>query len=492
MKKVLSHLPTVTPVNVNQLHTRSNASAGLWLVILIPLACSPGLYEAYSHCTPTPKLLALLAFQVGVSGIHLYHKFCLSGKQQNEEQSKPEVSFLGKYVLHPYIPAIVTAAALSLLTGISPPIAIIISSICLLVMYTSTKWLLTNFPGSFTLGEGALLGQATSLSITWSVYSLFQTTLSQQQLSETQETSVFIQTAILVVFLFTAGLYKLPPLRTPKIFVLFICLSGAVGVLVTSLIMGQWSPLWLFEIISAKPGRQILMAWWSLLSVLSVVITIIAKRTKKLPTTILRKVYHLIIVLVFTPGIIFEPTITQLAATAALMLCWILECVRDLKIEPIASVIYDAFVTFLDEKDTGSLILSHLYLLAGVAAPLWISPCPLKESPIGLKTAGSLLPLLAGILAVGVGDTAASVGGTYFGKRHWFGTKKTVEGSLCGILAQISMVGLLVTFGIIKMSLPAWGRLFLSTIVVAVVEALTDQVDNIVLPLLMYTPLMDI
>lgn len=168
------------------------------------------------------------------------------------------------------------------------------------------------------------------------------------------------------------------------------------------------------------------------------------------------------------------------------------QCVRDLKIEPLASMIYDAFVVFLDEKDTGSLILSHVYLLAGVAAPLWISPCPLKESPIELEAAGTLLPLLAGILAVGVGDTAASVGGTYFGKRHWFGTRKTVEGSLCGIVAQMLLVGLLVSLGMIKMSLPAWGRFFVSAIIVAIVEALTDQVDNIVLPLLMYTPLMDI
>lgn len=75
----------------------------------------------------------------------------------------------------------------------APAVATIITSICLSIMYTSTKWLLTNFPGSFTLGEGALLGQAAALSVTCSIYSLIQTALSQQQLSETQETSVFIQ-----------------------------------------------------------------------------------------------------------------------------------------------------------------------------------------------------------------------------------------------------------------------------------------------------------
>lgn len=167
--------------------------------------------------------------------------------------------------------------------------------------------------------------------------------------------------------------------------------------------------------------------------------------------------------------------------------------VRVEKIPPFAGVITQAFTPFLDEKDEGPLVLSHLYLLAGVSSPLWLTPCPLGEAKVGeVWRAHTVLPLLAGVLAVGIGDTAASVGGTYLGRRRWSGTKKTVEGSLCGVVAQVVVVGVLVGAGLVHLSPAGWGRLIVSTAFVAVVEALTDQVDNIVLPLMLYTPLMDL
>ena len=43
---------------------RSGASTGVWLVVLVPLACLPGLYNTYRHCHPLPHLQALLAIQV--------------------------------------------------------------------------------------------------------------------------------------------------------------------------------------------------------------------------------------------------------------------------------------------------------------------------------------------------------------------------------------------------------------------------------------------
>lgn len=171
-----------------------------------------------------------------------------------------------------------------------------------------------------------------------------------------------------------------------------------------------------------------------------------------------------------------------------ILIYFFFQLVRVQEIQPVASVISQAFNTFLDEKDGGSLILSHIYLLVGVASPLWLNPCPGE-----LQTdSRSLLPSLAGVLAVGVGDTAASVGGTYLGRRHWSGTKKTVEGSVCGVVAQLVAVFVLVGLGLVEVSVAGWGRLLVSASLVAVVEALTDQVDNIVLPLLLYTPLMDL
>lgn len=176
------------------------------------------------------------------------------------------------------------------------------------------------------------------------------------------------------------------------------------------------------------------------------------------------------------------------------MFLHLVQVVRLESVEPLSTIIGRAFAPFLDEKDHGALILSHIYLLVGVASPLWLTPCPLGEMSIGQWPASprSVLPLLSGVLAVGLGDTAASVGGTYMGRRKWAGTKKTVEGSLCGVAAQMVGVAGLAGAGVVAMTFPAWGRLVVAVGLVAAIEALTDQVDNIVLPLLLYTPLMDL
>jgi hypothetical protein len=59
------------------------------------------------------------------------------------------------------------------------------------------------------------------------------------------------------------------------------------------------------------------------------------------------------------------------------------------------------------------LVLTHIYLLLGCAAPAWLTQGgPLRS---GLRP---LFPF-AGVLAVGVGDTAAAVFGTYFGRTPW-------------------------------------------------------------------------
>ncbi|KAK7067976.1 hypothetical protein SK128_026193 [Halocaridina rubra] len=260
---------------------------------------------------------------------------------------------------------------------------------------------------------------------------------------------------------------------------------------ISSLLLGKWMPTWLLEVLTTSSVRLTLLGCWGGLSLLAMLITVWAKRKTGLATTVLRKIYHILIVLVFTPGILLDLTLAYFASAAVMMLFCLLEFIRIQGIEPIASIISAAFYTFLDEKDTGELILSHIYLVVGVATPLWLNPCPFDATSDSLTTP-SLLPLLAGVLAVGVGDTAASVGGTYFGRKKWSGTKKTVEGSFFGVIVQMIAVGLLVALEVIDVTWAVWGRLLLSISLVAVVEALTDQVDNIVLPLLLYTSLMDL
>jgi dolichol kinase len=75
-----------------------------------------------------------------------------------------------------------------------------------------------------------------------------------------------------------------------------------------------------------------------------------------------------------------------------------------------------AVEAFLDEKDAGGVALTPVYLLIGCSLPMWLhpSPCDVTDS------AGfNFFYLLAGILAVGVGDTAAGLFGSVCGKHKW-------------------------------------------------------------------------
>lgn len=207
------------------------------------------------------------------------------------------------------------------------------------------------------------------------------------------------------------------------------------------------------------------------------------------------------------------------------------QVVRIQKVPGVSSLLTNAFSSFLDEKDRqGTLILSHIYLLVGLSLPLWIPNVPgLNLPPIcspvyrstvsvgdplqhpqllgGVNSASqrgsgsneevvcwcgpgvSAMLVLSGVLAVGVGDTFASVGGIRFGKHKWPRSKKTVEGTVSGVVAQLLVVAVLVLAGGVMVTSGGcmwWTGVVATMLVCSVVEAFTDQVDNLVLPLLMF------
>ncbi|CAM9299301.1 unnamed protein product [Lampetra planeri] len=83
--------------------------------------------------------------------------------------------------------------------------------------------------------------------------------------------------------------------------------------------------------------------------------------------------------------------------------------------------------------DSGPLILTHIYLLLGMSLPVWLFPAPCASRGV-LPGAGGLVPY-AGVLAVGVGDTVASV----FGQPPWGKIRcparreKTLEGTATSV-----------------------------------------------------------
>lgn len=88
-----------------------------------------------------------------------------------------------------------------------------------------------------------------------------------------------------------------------------------------------------------------------------------------------------------------------------------------------------------DGRDTGNIILSHLYLLAGFSLPLWLSPLRqyntgeythIKQPVLCYYNVPCInkvlkLSLYSGALALGVGDSVAAVSGQLMGTLKWPG-----------------------------------------------------------------------
>ena len=51
-----------------------------------------------------------------------------------------------------------------------------------------------------------------------------------------------------------------------------------------------------------------------------------------------------------------------------------LQYIRLFRIGPFGGSIHSALEVFLDKQDSGPLILTHVYLLLGLAVPLWLFP----------------------------------------------------------------------------------------------------------------------
>ena len=56
--------------------------------------------------------------------------------------------------------------------------------------------------------------------------------------------------------------------------------------------------------------------------------------------------------------------------------------IRLFRICPFGSYVHSALEVFLDDKDSGALILTHVYLLLGLALPLWLFPVDYSKADL--------------------------------------------------------------------------------------------------------------
>lgn len=236
--------------------------------------------------------------------------------------------------------------------------------------------------------------------------------------------------------------------------------------------------------------------------------------------TIVRKIYHVAAVAMFSPALaIYAESLSfvSLAMGGAVCLFLAVEFVRCFLLVNVPSgrsdglgPMVDALNAFLASFQESSappspvkgdragpilmrpIIFSHISLLLGVGSPVWLYCRYCASDPLSHSADRhgevSLRPLLImGLATVGVGDTAASVVGSLFGRLRWPGSKKTYLGTVAAFVSmEIYAAGMTVTEWWSwppKLAVGASVCMTLTLLLAALAEAVTTENDNILLPL---------
>ena len=121
------------------------------------------------------------------------------------------------------------------------------------------------------------------------------------------------------------------------------------------------------------------------------------------------------------------------------------------------------------------LQVSHFSLLVGMAAPVWL--CTAADTQ---PNSPRLAAAFSGIVVLGIADSAASALGRRFGRHSVLGTRKTIEGTVGGIVCNSIAWCLLSAF---LESKRTFNSFVYASVASCVLEAATTQLDNIFLPL---------
>ncbi|KAG7268205.1 hypothetical protein CRUP_022894 [Coryphaenoides rupestris] len=357
--------------------------------------------------------------------------------------------------------------------------------LCLIVLYL--------LPRCFTPGEALLVVGGMSFIVN----QLIKRSLSLSEAAKGDPVNYFLPVVVvgsLMLGVFFALLFCFMESETwvSSLFFHMMTTVLALGVLMPwlSLFIGRHPIMWLLDFVTLNEKRLCLLGYWLFLASVATCVVLHqnyqrqAGSKKHQASTIVRKYFHLIVVATYVPGLLYDRQLLHVASVGCLAVFLVLEYVRYFRIRPMGQLLRQLLTLFLDERDSGPLILTHVYLLLGMSLPIWLFPGLCAPKGI-LPGAGGLVPY-AGVLAVGVGDTVASMFGSTMGEIRWPGTKKTMEGTATSVFAQIIAVAVFLIFDASINLNSSYSWIVGSITLVAMLEAYTSQIDNLFLPLYLF------
>ncbi|EFX80525.1 putative SMC6, structural maintenance of chromosome protein 6, copy B [Daphnia pulex] len=396
---------------------RPGAKVGSWCGLVLPLSMIFSCLKDHETVSISYKLASICST---VSLVFLY---------MNLFNKKPLIT---------HVTALVVALSGCLLTGTA--LITVMKFMCFMILiniksYTFLCKLFLHFPCSFSIGEAILAVQGT---IVFCFVSISNCVLDGSNLS-----TAFCQIFLLGIgmFLLGTGLIQKCQQLLPFTLLLFTVM-GTVTLPIMLLVMKKNPITWfLIDFIFLDTTRVFLILYWLACTILALAIAWWFGNGSSVKLTVLRKYFHGVVIAIYLPGVFFDTELLFVASVMVLAAFLLLESVRLYNLDYVGDILNKNMAGFLDEKDQGTLILTHIYLLIGCSLPIWIFP--LKSA---MDTTDKLL-LCSGVVSLGIGDTAASIGGTLWGKNKFPGSSKSIEGTVCSILAEILFVIIMFHFG---------------------------------------------
>ncbi|KAI5959599.1 SEC59 [Candida pseudojiufengensis] len=243
-------------------------------------------------------------------------------------------------------------------------------------------------------------------------------------------------------------------------------------------ILGNNALIWLYEYVSDDPEKvQILKIW---VSSALIIIPLIFYLADKFSLNTRRKIWHLVIIvaLTFSNNILFNQVeFTILSLLGMIIVFLILEIIRYNEISFIGSFLKNSLNKFQDLKDSGPFNLSYIYLLSGVILPIVYDYLMNKNKVTIIR--------YLGLIALGVGDSFASIIGRRFGSLKWKGSNKSVQGTIAFIITTFISINIVEYYNIKNKDyepITNWENALVSILLGGVLEGTSNINDNYLIP----------
>ncbi|RCK65730.1 Dolichol kinase [Candida viswanathii] len=237
---------------------------------------------------------------------------------------------------------------------------------------------------------------------------------------------------------------------------------------------------WLINYVTKDSDRVFIISVWA--GMTAVIIPVAFWFAHHFPLNTRRKFWHALVVvfLCFTPKILFDQVeFTLISLLGTIIVFVIIEALRYNKVSFLGEYLHETLQQFQDAKDIeGPLNLSYIYLLAGSTIPIVYDYLTNKDKVSIIR--------YSGLIALGVGDSLASIIGKRFGTIKWKGGDKTVQGTaafITSVFGCFFAINYLLRNMDNYIPVTNWENLFVTVLLAGFLEGTSNINDNYLIPI---------